>query len=424
MEGIFNNPLLIKVQEMGQKFSSNKFVTALTTGMMSTMAPIMVGAICQIVCAVGTMLGLFTADSAIYGYIYAPYNYTMNMLGIWVTVSIAYTYAKSLKMKSPLSVGVDAGIVFFLTCAPLSNGALSTSFLGATGMFVGFVVAWGVVTVEKFCFDKNLRIPMPDVCPPSLVNAFAAIIPLALDILIFYGLSAVLTAVTGGALSFPTLINAVLYAPLSVLVSTPGMFVIVFLACLLWCFGIHGTMVVYPVIMASMIEGAATNAALHAAGEPLLFYPALLFSGAALLGGTGNTWPLCIMGLKAKSEQIRSVAKVALVPGWFGINEPVAFGMPIMYNPILAIPYCLNPMVIMVCYYFAYKVGLIMPPWISIQALLPIGFGAYLGTLNIMNFVFCYLMLIPCALIWYPFFKIYDNQLYAQEQAAKAAENA
>ena len=420
MENLFNSPILIKLQEAGQKLGSNKYISALQAGMMSTMSILMVGAICQIIASVGSMIGLFSADSAIYANIYAPYNYTMGLIGIWVTVYIAYYYAKNLKMKTPLIQAVDAGIIFVLTCGTITDGKIDTTFLGATGMFIGFVVAFVVVKIEKLCADKNIRIPMPDVCPPSLVNAFAAIVPLAINVLIFQGLNVILGLL---GMSLPIALMAILMAPISALTSLPGMFIICLFALVLWCFGIHGTMIVYPIIMASMIEAAAFNAAAHAAGEPLQWFPVSLFGALALLGGTGNTWPLCLMGLRAKSEQIRSVAKVAVVPGWFGINEPVAFGMPIMYNPILCIPYIINPLVIMVLYIIGYETGIIIPAWISINTLMPIGFGAYFGTLNIMNAVWVYLMLIPCALIWYPFFKIYDKQLYTQEQAAKAQEN-
>ena len=420
MENLFNSPILIKLQEAGQKLGSNKYISALQAGMMSTMSILMVGAICQIIASVGSMIGLFSADSAIYANIYAPYNYTMGLIGIWVTVYIAYYYAKNLKMKTPLIQAVDAGIIFVLTCGTITDGKIDTTFLGATGMFIGFVVAFVVVKIEKLCADKNIRIPMPDVCPPSLVNAFAAIVPLAINVLIFQGLNVILGLL---GMSLPIALMAILMAPISALTSLPGMFIICLFALVLWCFGIHGTMIVYPIIMASMIEAAAFNAAAHAAGEPLQWFPVSLFGALALLGGTGNTWPLCLMGLRAKSEQIRSVAKVAVVPGWFGINEPVAFGMPIMYNPILCIPYIINPLVIMVLYIIGYETGIIIPAWISINTLMPIGFGAYFGTLNIMNAVWVYLMLIPSALVWYPFFKVYDKQLYAQEQAAKAAEN-
>ena len=422
MENVFTHPLLMKLQKIGQKVGSNKFVTALQGGMMFTMSLLMVGAVFQILCTIGTQCKLFTTDSIIYTYLHAPYEYTMNMVGLWVTVAIAFNYAKMLKMKSPLTQGVNAGIIFLMTCANVQNGMMTTSFLGSSGMFIGFVLAFCCVRIEKLCADYKIRIPLPEICPPSLVNSMAAIVPLFLNIIIFFGTHVLLTIITEGALSFPTLINSLLYWPLSMLVSTPGMFIIVGSALILWCFGINGTMVIYPVLMADMINAASTNAALHEAGQPLMYFPSLLFASCALLGGSGNTWPLVLLGLKAKSEQIRAVSKISFVPGFFGINEPCVFGMPIMYNPILCIPYVLNPLVIMACYYVGYHSGIIIPPWISITTLLPIGFGAYLGTLNLMNAVFVYLMIIPSILIWYPFFKVYDNQLYAQEQAAKALE--
>ena len=305
-----------------------------------------------------------------------------------------------------------------LACAPIAEGKIDTTFLGATGMFLGFVIAGVVVRIEKFCIDKNIRIPMPDVCPPSLVNAFAAILPLAINVLIFQGLNVILGLLQ---LNLPYLLLTILMIPIQGLTSLPGMFIIVFFALFLWCFGIHGTMIVYPIIAASMVQAAEFNALAHANGEPLQWFPVTLFAACALLGGTGNTWPLVLMGLRAKSEQIRAVSKASLIPGWFGINEPVAFGMPIMYNPILCIPYIINPLVIMVLYIIGYETGLIIPPWISITALMPMGFGAYFGTLNIMNAIWVYLMLIPAGLIWYPFFKVYDNQLAKQEAEAKAA---
>lgn len=427
MENLFNNPILIKMQEWGQKLGSNKFISALQYGMMSTMSILMVGAFCQIIASVGSMIGLLDAQGALYAAIMTPYNYTMNLIGVWVTGFIAYFYARNLKLKNPLVHAIDAIIIFVMVCGPIktvvsAEGAsftgIDTTFLGATGMFLGFVISGVVVRIEKFCIDKNIRIPMPDVCPPSLVNAFAAIIPLALNVILFQGLNSLLGLL---GMNLPTALLAILMIPIQGLTSLPGMFIICFFALFLWCFGIHGTMIVYPIIMGSMVQAAQFNAMAHAAGDPLQWFPVSLFGAVALLGGTGNTWPLVLMGLRAKSEQIRAVSKASLVPGWFGINEPVAFGMPIMYNPILCIPYILNPLVIMVLYIIGYETGIIIPAWISITALMPMGFGAYFGTLNIMNAVWVYLMLIPSGLIWYPFFKVYDNQLAKQEAEAKAA---
>ncbi len=421
MEKLFNSPVMVKLQEMGQKLGTNKFIAALQAGMMSTMSILMVGAVSQILVSVLGMFGLCEAGSALYNVLYAPYNYTMGMVGVWVTGFIAYNYAKNLKMKNPLVHTIDALIIFVLVCGPITEGKIDTTFLSATGMFLGFVIAGVVVKIEKFCIDKNLRIPMPEVCPPSLVNAFAAIIPLALNVVLFQGINGILSIF---GLNLPTVMLMILMIPISALVSLPGMFIICAFALILWCFGIHGTMIVYPILAASMIQATEANAAAMAAGEPLQWYAVSLFGAIAALGGTGNTWALALMGLCAKSKQIRAVSQAGVVPGWFGINEPIAFGMPIMYNPILCIPYVLNSLLMMVLWMVGYETGIIMPGWIQINALLPIGIGGYLATLNPMNLIWHYLMLIPCGLVWFPFFKVYDNQLAKQEAEAEALEAA
>lgn len=172
------------------------------------------------------------------------------------------------------------------------------------------------------------------------------------------------------------------------------------------------------------LQAVAVNAKLRAAGKALQYSPAFLCAGLAVAGGTGNTFPLVLMGLKAKSQQIKAVSKVSLIPGWFNINEPVTFGMPVMYNPIMGIPYILNVLVVTLFYLIGFKTGIIAMPFIPITTVLPIGFGDYLGSLNPFNFVWDYLMIIVAGIIWFPFFKIYDNQLYKKEQAEGKAEAA
>ncbi len=101
------------------------------------------------------------------------------------------------------------------------------------------------------------------------------------------------------------------------------------------------------------------------------------------------------MGLKSKSKQISAISKIAAVPGWFNINEPLTFGMPIMYNPIICIPYVLNIPVVMLLTLIGYRIGFLTPGWISISALLPMGMASYLSTLKWQNAIWDYLMLIP-----------------------------
>ena len=431
MDKVFNSPVLVKLQEFGQKLGSNKFLGALQGAMMSCMAPIMVGAIFSIICAVGPLVGLFENGDAVYNLLYAPYHFTMDLLALWIVIIMAYNYAKAIGLKSPVMSAVQVTICFVLIAAGWSTNeagasVIDVTYLGASGMFVSFAVVWFVCHVEKFCIDHNVRIKMPDVCPPSLVNGFTAILPLLFSVVPLYALQVVIQQVSGGTLGICSGFMAILSAPLGALTSTPGMFIILTFAAILWCFGIHGTMIVMAVLMPLMLEALTNNAAAYAQGgySALVFYPVSLFGCVGIVGGSGNTLPLCVFGLKAKSEQIRAVAKISIVPGWFGINEPVTFGMPIMYNPILCIPYVLSVIVIMAVTLVGYKVGFLMPAFVPIMTLMPMGFASFLGTLRWQNAIWDYLMFIPAAIVWYPFFKVYDNQLYQKEQEKKAAEQA
>jgi len=429
MEKMFESKFMIKLQDFGQSIGKNKFLASLQAAMMSLMGIIMVGAISQILCALGgdTMFKLFSAKSQIYATLYLPYQFTMNCLSLWVVVLLAFHYAKNLKMKSPIMNAIDALVCFLLVSGTLiTNKAGATgidmTYLGAQGMFIGFLVVFISVQIEKFCADKDIRIKMPDVVPPFLQDGFSAILPLLFSTIFFLVVSTAVSSGTGGAYNVASGFMALLGKPLTALTSVPGMFILCLFATLLWCFGIHGTMIIVPIIMPLAIQAAVANGALHAAGKPLVFYPVALFGAMAICGGTGNTLPLVLLGLRSKSKQISAISKISAAPGWFGINEPVTFGMPIMYNPILCIPYILNVPVVMLCTLIAYKVGFLQPAWISIMAMLPMGFGAYLSTLRWQNAIWDYIMVIPAAIVWYPFFKIYEKQLIEKEAAALAAE--
>ncbi len=437
MDGLFNSPVLIKLQEFGQKLGTNKYMSALQSGMMGSIAIIMTGSVFQILCAVLNMFGV-ASDSMLYIVLYQPYNYTMGLVGIWIAAMIAYNYAKNLGVKSPIISMIETLFVYVLiSCFDVTQGSsistLNVTYLGSTGMFVGFLCAFLCVRVDWFCEVKHIQIKMPDVCPPSLVNSMAAIIPAAFNAAWALALSYIIYATTGGAYTFASGFMAVLSAPLAGLTSAPGMFILVLIATLMWCFGIHGTMLIMPIIMAPGIQATANNAAaweaVIAAGgtwkeaeAAMTFYPIALFGGCAICGGTGNTLPLCLMGLRSKSQQIQAVAKVGVVPGWFGINEPVTFGMPIMYNPILCIPYILNCQLVMLCTLLAYKVGFLVPGHVYVGALMPMGFAAFLSSFRWQNALWDYICMIPAGLVWYPFFKAYEKQLVAREAEAAAAE--
>lgn len=431
MEKFFESKFMIKLQEFGQKLGQNKFLTSLQAAMMSLMGLIMIGAISQIVCAVGSesLLNLFKTNDAVYKLLYLPYNFTMDLLSVWVVLLLGYQYSKKLKLKSPVISGINSLVAFLIIGSAIVTSetgvaALDMSYFGAPGMFVGFFVAFLSVHIEKFCIEKNIRIKMPDAVPSFLQDSFTSLLPLLFNCIIFLVLNAAVSIMTNGTYTICSGFMTILGIPLGALTSVAGMFILCTFAAVLWCFGIHGTLVILPILIPLNMQAAATNAALYQAGEALQFFPVLLFNAMGVCGGVGNTLPLALLGLRSKSKQISAVAKMSAIPGWFGINEPLVFGMPIMMNPILCIPYILSVPVLMALYYVGYKIGFLSPAWIMVGGVLPMGFVQYLSTLRWQNAVWDYIMLIPATIIWYPFFKVYEKQLIARESLAELQELA
>lgn len=182
-------------------------------------------------------------------------------------------------------------------------------------------------------------------------------------------------------------------------------------------------MVVFIALMAITIQNTTANAAAVAAGGQPQFYASMLFGAVACAGGTGNTLGLVLHGLRsAKSKQLKAVSKAAIVPGIFNINEPVTFGYPIMYNPIMAIPYILTPIITMLILWLGYSIGFFKPAYILLMSLMPLFLGEFLTTMAWQNLFIPIVGIVVGLIVYYPFFKIYDKQLAEKEASGKTEE--
>lgn len=431
LEQFANSEFMKKVQKLSTKLSQSPAFGTISQGMGGTMGLIMIGAVIQIICAIGGMVFGWKPGDPIYDALYMPYELTMGLLGLFMSFTLAYNYAKRLGVKAQIQSGFTSMVCFILVCSPLVSltndagktvRALSVSSLGANGIFCAIIIGLLSVRITKFVVDHNWVIRMPDVVPEGILNSFNSIISSGVNIIFWYGLALVISSFTNGTMTLGTLITTIIATPLSYLVSPLGMIVIVIFFCLSWFFGIHGGSVVFTAIMPIYIAAYATNAELAASGQPLVFNPIFLYGCLTILGGSGNTLPLCIMGLKSKSKQISAVAKASLVPGLFNINEPAIFGFPIMYNPILLIPFILNSLVVMGFMYVGFKFNLMSLPQVMIMTTLPVGIQQFMATLDWRNIIFVLLMFPVVYLIYYPFYKVYEKQCLAKEAAEEAAE--
>ena len=430
MDKIFESKPMKALQHLGDVIGQNKAVSAIQAAMMSLMGVIMAGSIFSIIAQVPVAFNLWTAESQIYTALYGVYNLTFNLLSLWFVLLLGYNYSKMLGLK-PLPGAIQAAISFLLVA---SNGwmtgsmeALTTQYLGGMGLFVAILVGLISTWIYNLCVKKNIVIKMPDQVPPFLAEGFSSIIPLALSVLLQLVINVLIFNFTGVGLS--EILIGLFSALMGFGTSFPAMLIIGLICGLFWIFGIHGTMMAYVAVMAPMMAVMTENATVWATtGDitQIVYNPVMLFGFMACAGGTGNTLSLAIMGLRAKSEQLRAVSKAGLIPGVCNINEPVTFGFPIMYNPLMAIPYLLSIVVAMVLGHIFYSVGILYPSVVPVAGLLPIGVNELIGILPCINIawfnvLFPIIVVAVTYVIYLPFFKAYDKQLYAKEQAEKEA---
>lgn len=418
-----NSKFIEGLRKLSEKFTNSPAMSTISTGMSSNMGIILLGAVIQIIVALAGLVFKITPEDRIYQLLYMPYHYTMGIIAIFMAFSLAYNYTMKIKAGSPIQAGFISIICYLIVAAPIqtvSNEAGSMSVininnLGAQGLFIAILVSLISVRITKFALDKNLVIKMPDAVPTGVIEGFNAIIPGAINIIFWYGLTLLIGYLSGGAYTLSSLIVAVLSYPVKYLVSPLGMVVIILLAQFFWFFGIHGTTVIFSVMLVPLITAYTTNSELAAKGLPLVFSSVFLFGANGVVGGAGNTLPLVLMGLKSESKQIKAVSKASLIPSFFNINEPVIFGFPIMYNPILLIPFLLAPIVYMGFLWLAYHFNLIALPHILIFSILPMGLNTFMPTLDWRNAIMPFLMIPVMWLVWYPFFKIYEKELIEKE---------
>lgn len=425
LDKMFESPFFVKLQEWGGKVQSNKVISAISNGMMSIMSLVIAGAAFMILATLLDIAGVLETTDQVYRWLCVPYNMTMGLISLPIAFAVGYSYSKNLGMKGALANGLVTMVLFLMVAAPVQsvdvNGSatnmIPTSFLGGPGIFVAMFLPIISVRIIKFCKDKNATIKMPDSIPPYLVDSFANIIPLVICLILWQGLSVLCQVAMGGA-TLPALIMGILGIPLSGLTSIPGMFVLLAISMLCWGLGLHGQGIVSVVTLPAMMAAYGTNAELVAAGQATEFAPIFLFMSATAAGGAGNMLSLAACCLRAKSERLRAVGKAGVVPAIFNISEPMIFGTPVMYNPIIAIPMVLNSLLCMGLIYVGFAVGFFQNPYILMLTPLPVGLATFLSSMawqNIFIPVLCFVVGVVC---FWPFVRMYDKQCLADEQAA------
>ncbi|MFR1905584.1 MAG: PTS sugar transporter subunit IIC [Clostridium neonatale] len=293
------------------------------------------------------------------------------------------------------------------------DGIFNISNLGASGMFVGMIVAF--ISAELHCFvkRKGWKISMPEMVPETVAKSFSALIPMLFSLTIVTLMNYVITTVCGDDLH--SLIFTWLQAPLLGIGGSFGALMVTqFLIQFLWFFGIHGHNVVNPMITPILQTLGLQNLEAYTAGLERTNIFTMQFQEifTVSLGGSGMTLIVVLMMIFfMKSKTLKSLGKLAIGPGAFNVNEPVIFGLPIVLNSLAFIPWVFGTMISAAIAYFAMKLGIVpLTTGVAIPWTTPIFISGMMATNSIMGGVLQLVQALIVGVIWFPFLKMMDKK--------------
>ncbi|MBD3948218.1 PTS sugar transporter subunit IIC [Tuanshanicoccus lijuaniae] len=352
--------------------------------------------------------------------------FTMNFLTIYVVFLLGIEVAKLNKIN-----GVFPGVVALMSYLTLNptfteylpegqeqaftiTNVLARQYSDPKGLFLGMLAA--VISIELFTWlgeQDKLKIKLPGTVPQTVSDSFSRLVPTVITVLIMAVIGFTIKASTG--LYAYDIIYSLVQKPLEGLIQgLPGILLLMLIAQIFWVIGIHGMQMIKPIREPLLLSAIAVNTVAFEAGDAVPNIINMPFWDIFMVyGGSGGTLGLLIaIFLVSKREDYREIAKLSFVPGIFNINEPLIYGLPIMLNPILAIPFILTPLITGTIGYFATSLGfaakaVVMVPW-PVPALI----NAYIATAGNLGAVITQLFcIILSVLIYLPFVQLANRSV-------------
>lgn len=410
-----------------EKLSRNIYLRAIRDGFIAGMPVILFSSIFILIAFVPNSWGFKWSDEVV-AFLMKPYSYSMGILALLVAGTTAKSLTDSVNRSMEKTNQINymstllAAIVGLLMLAadPIENG-LATGFLGTKGLLSAFLAAFVTVAIYKVCVKNNVTIRMPDEVPPNISQVFKDVIPFTLSVVSLYTLDLLARHFVGASVAESI---GKFFAPLfSAADGYLGITIIFGAFAFFWFVGIHGPSIVEPAIAAITYANAEVNLNLLQQG---MHADKILTSGTQMfivtMGGTGATLvvPFMFMWL-TKSKRNRAIGRASVVPTFFGVNEPILFGAPLVLNPIFFIPFIFAPIAnVWVFKFFIETLGMnsftANLPWTT-----PAPLGLVLGTnFQVLSFILAALLIVVDVVIYYPFLKVYDEQILEEERSGKS----
>ena len=358
-----------KLLPVANKLASNRYLSILRDAFMLAFPLTMFGSIVVVICNLPFLNDEMKAIlNELLG---SGQSATMSIMTVFVTFGIGYYLSKSYGVE-----GIFGGAISFASFLILTpffvtsdsgetiSNVLSLDRLGAKGMFLGMIVSFIAAEIYSRTSRKGWQIKMPDSVPPAVAKSFAALIPAILTLSIFTAINAIVTV--GLNTNLHDVIYNIIQVPLVGLGSSIwATLLAIFFIQFLWFFGLHGQILVNSVMDPVWDTLMFENLEAYKAGEhlPHIITKPFMEVFTVGLGGSGMTLAVVIiMAFFLRKKQYRDVGRLALGAGIFNVNEPVIFGLPIVLNATILIPWVIAPIIVTAFNYFVMAIGIVPAP--------------------------------------------------------------
>lgn len=345
-----------------------------------------------------------------------PNKATFGLLSVFVCFSIAYNLGKEFKLEAFVS-GSMATLIFLMIQIDMTSEelAFTDGSLGSGGLFTAILIAMIVTRAQKFFTDKSLVIKLPENVPSVVYESFASLIPLFFLVVVFWLIRFVLGVDINGLMQTAL-------SPLVVGLDTlPGILLYAFLVTMLWSVGINGDNAMDAIVAPIFLLYLGANVEAMRQGAPLPYVTALgFFTSFVNVGGTGATIALALVLWNSKEPGLRKVSRVSMPTQIFQINEPIFFGIPIVLNPLLMIPYVTSALALTTGTYLLMYWEVIQRPFVAIPWTTPPIIGHYLVTGGDWKAAVWGVISIFLAMaIYFPFAKVLERQRLLEEASGE-----
>lgn len=388
------------------RFVKNPYVMALQNAFQIVLPMILVGSIGNLIATLKKFWN-FIPDLSFVN------TFTFGGIAIYLAFILPYNVMENTGQKRQKIIAGFSGIMalmYFINPIEKKDNifTINLSYLGASGMtvalIIGLLIGWLFSVYFKHgIFSKNTQLP------PIVVDWFESIIPIALLAFICYMVA-----------QYIDVFNIIqqIVTPLAKIGNTYlGFLLLYFIMALCYVLGLSAW-AIYPIFLALGLNNIAANAAAVASGHSPEFITTVevVFVGWCCIGGMGSTLPLNILMLTSKSKKTNAIAKAAIIPALFNINEPIMYGLPVVWNPLMMIPYLglaiINPTIV----YITFKLNLVsIPARIFQMNYLPQPIATFLTNYDWRGVILWIVLFLIALVVYYPFLQAYDKQEIQKE---------